>query len=168
MKSLAESPAVLTVHQSAPGHYILRVADLDHRPLVIGVSKLLEDATSLVVITPTDTKVFLVNSNGAIPQPVDAETQAVIDQEESRPIPNSTVDDIAGAIGAEVIGETAQGTKVIRRKKNPTPVAGHDEPCGRCSGEGKIQVLLDGGSPAETSCPICKGSGVMRRYGARR
>jgi hypothetical protein len=162
MKSLAESPAVLTVHQSAPGQYVIRVSDLGHRPLVIGVSKLLEDATSLVVITPTDTKVFTISVNGAAPEPVDTETQ-----EESHPIPNSTVDDIAGAIGT-VIGETSQGTKVVRRKKNPTPVAGHDEPCGRCSGEGKIQVLLDGGSPAETTCPICRGSGVMRRYGARR
>lgn len=182
MKSLSESPAVLTVHQGSAGQYILRVSDLRHRPLVIGVSKLLPDATSLVVITPTDTKVFTVG-NGipatetaatieeVEPEIDDPELRAAIARESAHVPPGVSAEDdteVVPPAGAEVVGETSQGTKVIRRKKSPAPTAGHNEACGRCTGSGHIQVLMDGGSPAQTTCPICKGSGQMIRYGVRR
>jgi hypothetical protein len=178
MKSLTESPALLTVHMGEQGQYILRVSDLRHRPLVIGVTRLLSDARSFVVITPSDIKVFAVGDNGAGPtqvvedatttvaEPFDAETQAVIDAEERRSIPG-TEQPATEATTSEVVGETEQGTKVVRRKRNAA-VAGHDEQCQRCGGGGKIQLMMDGGKPAETVCPICVGSGTMKRYGARR
>ena len=68
MKSLTEQPAVLSVHAGAAGQFILRVTDLRYRPLVIGVTKLLSaEASSFVVITPSDIKVFAVGggTNGA-------------------------------------------------------------------------------------------------------
>jgi len=172
MKSLTEQPAVLSVHEGTNGQYILRVADVRHRPLVIGVTKLLTDATSFVLITPSDIKVFnVVGGNGtgpteiadAIPETtdvVDAETQAAIDAIDAGADPGAPP-------ASEIVGETPQQTKVVRRKR-PAPVAGHDEQCQRCSGAGKIEVLMDGGKPAETTCPICRGEGIMRRYGARR
>lgn len=180
MKSLTEQPAVLSVHQGSAGQYILRVTDLRYRPLVIGVTKLLPDASSFVVITPSDIKVFAVG-NGAGPTvtevpdgddtqqevELDEETRAAIDAEEQRSVPGAveTRDAEVGTAGAEP-EPVAKATR--RRKPSTAPVAGHDEACGRCGGAGKTRVILDGGGGAETACPICKGTGTMRRYGAKR
>lgn len=174
MKSLTESPAVLTVHAGAAGQYILRIADLQYRPLLVSVSKLLPGARSLVVITPSDIKVFDVGvSNDNIENVadremagtdtvLDPETIAAIAAESERPLPNATTEDS----DAEPAAEPAPVR--TRRRPKPESVAGHDESCGRCRGAGKVAIALDNGSASETSCPICKGSGVMRRYGARR
>jgi hypothetical protein len=187
MKSLTEQPAVLSVHAGPAGQYILRVANIRYRPLVVGVTKLLPDASSFVLITPTDIKVFAVggsdngtsmassDNHGAMDNrdnsgelsteaPLDAETLAAIAAEEGRTVPGESPD---GPPTQEVVGEAPQGAKVVKRKR-PAQVAGHDETCGRCQGAGRVQMMLDGGKGAEAPCPICKGVGVMRRYGARR
>ena len=176
MKSLTESPAVLSVHEGTAGQYIIRVGNLRHRPLVVGITKLLAaDARSFVVITPSDIKVFAVG-NGDAPSTepiakteveVDAETQAAIDAEEGRTVPGTDVnaDDGVGDGGPSV--EEAVPAKPRRRAK-PTPLAGHDEACARCAGRGRIQIALDNGAASETACPLCQGQGVMKRYGARR
>ena len=180
MKSLTESPAVLSVHEGAPGQFILRIADLRYRPLLVGVSKLLPGASSLVVVTPSDIKVFAVggdnghagpdavDSSGDIDSGVDVqvtpEMQAAIDAESAHSIPGAAIDD-SSATEPDVVSESKP--RAIRRKK-PDSVAGHDEPCGRCRGAGRIPVILDGGGSSDTVCPICQGSGVMKRYGARR
>ena len=194
MKSLSESPAILTVHAGAAGQFIIRVGDLRYRPLIVGVTKLLPDASSLVVITPSDIKVYAVgegtndtrvnvgddihtghsgdtvrNTMGdSYGGSIDAETQAAIAKEEGRAIPGDITDSPAPSTEPEVVGETPQGTKVVRRRKSPTPVAGHDEQCQRCGGAGRTKVLLDGGAAAETTCPICQGRGAITRYGNRR
>ena len=176
MKSLTESPAVLTVHAGAAGQFILRIADLQYRPLLVSVSKLLPGARSLVVITPSDIKVFDVggaNDNvetsggnlrtaagdvDSADVALDQETLAAIEAENERPLPNSVVDDV----------EPEPAPARTRRRPKPESVAGHDEPCGRCRGAGMVAIALDNGAPSETVCPICKGTKVMRRYGARR
>src|ERR1700689_1728594 len=169
MKSLSESPAILTVHAGAAGQFIIRVGDLRYRPLIVGVTKPLPDASSLVVITPSDIKVYAVggesdrpdsdNSSGsvfhtsdggeAVVETLDPETQAAIAREEGRAIPGDIIDSPAPSTEPEVLGETPQGTKVVRRRKSPTPVAGHDEQGQRCGGSGQTKVLLDGGAAAE-------------------
>lgn len=119
------------------------------------------------MVTEKDVKVFAVGENGTAPVPVEVEpdeevspeVQAAIDKEESNSIPGA-----AEGIDPEEAGES---TRVVKRKR-PAQVAGHDEACARCAGTGKAKVILDGGAGAETPCPICKGEGVMRRYGARR
>jgi hypothetical protein len=165
VKSLTESPAVLTVHEGTEGQYILRVADLRHRPLVIQVTKLLEDAQSFVIITPNDVKVFAVGSNGSSGSaatdyessvPIDAETQAAIDAQEEHSIPGSEEE------------EPPAPPARTRKRAKPASVAGHDEQCGRCGGQGRVAIMLEGGAPSDAPCPICKGEGVVRRYGARR
>lgn len=124
-------------------------------------------AQSFVVITPSDIKVFEVSgedSSGSAAVPAvgddaaevtDPETLAAIAAEEGRDLP-----------GEPTLEEVTQ-PKAVRRKKNPSP-AGHDEPCSRCDGKGRVAILLDGGGASETGCPICQGTGVMKKYGARR
>lgn len=168
VKSIQEKPALLSVHEALDGQYIIRVNDMRYRSLVSDVAKLLTNARSVVLITPNDIKVFDVNgssivSGSEVHRPdeeepeVDAETIAEIAKQESIQTPNQ-----------EVVGETKQGTKVVRRKRNLDGGPGHDESCGRCRGSGQIQTLMDGGTPATATCPVCQGSGVMKRYGNRR
>lgn len=152
MKSLTEQPAILSVHEGSPGQFIVRVSDASHRGLVVGVTKLLQDAKSLVVITPSDIKVFAVDGDESVPK-----------EESSGELPQSD----------EPIDETTQDAEPVpvahRRGRPPkSEQAGRDEQCQRCGGIGRMQVVLDGGAASETACPICKGEGVMRRYGARR
>jgi DnaJ-class molecular chaperone len=137
--------------------------------MVVAATKLLTDkgARSFVVITPTDIKVFEVSgensgSNGSVPsvgddetQVTDPETLKAIAQEEAKELPGEpTVEDVTNG-------------KVRRRKKYES-AAGHEEDCTRCKGQGRISVLLDGGQPSEAGCPICQGTGKMKRYGVRR
>lgn len=165
MKSLTESPAILTVHAAADGQYILRTTDLNHRPLLIGVTKLLPDARSFVIVTPSDIKVFAVSDNGketnvgqdatnSTTGIMDPDTEAAINTEEGRSLPGDSTEEVAPP-------------RTVKRKKSDS-VAGHDEKCQRCAGTGRIQIILDGGAASDTACGICKGTGVMRRYGARR
>jgi hypothetical protein len=173
MKSLTESPAILTVHQGSPGQFVIRGL----RQYVVAATKLLaaEGAQSFIVVTETDVKVFDVqdadavtgNGNGA----ADTDTEATSGDADTLPPadgddPFDAAADAAIAAAAEVVGETPQGTKVVRRKRNQSN-AGHDSPCQRCSGTGKVAVAFDNGSSSEAACPICKGAGVMRRYGSR-
>ena len=165
MKSLTESPAILTVHAGSPGQYILRTTDLRHRPLVVAVTKLLADASSFVVITPSDIKVFTAEPQEETHVPeIDAETKSAIDAEEVRSVPGT---DIPAEMDDEGSTEEPVPAKPRRRAK-PASVAGHDEKCGRCSGAGRIAIALDNGVASDAACPICKGTGVMVRYGARR
>lgn len=190
MKTGAEVPAILTVHQTSPGQYVMRIADLRYRPLLVAVSKLLEDASSLVVITPADIKVLRVSGNsasglsakatvaspsdaaGAGPQEMgtgtgevpleslDAETQAAIRDQEQHSLP--------GPQAEPEVSRPAGGMQVVRRKPNGRPSAGHPETCGRCRGEGKIRIIDEGGGPGEAPCGVCQGAGVVTRYGLPR
>lgn len=144
MKSLTESPAILTVHEGTRGQYILRVSDLRHRPLVVQVTKLLSEAESFVIVTPTDIKVYEVNGDAP------------------------AIDDGPPVTDPEIAEQEPEPLTKPRKRARPAQVAGHDEQCGRCSGKGQVAVMLEGGTPAESACPVCKGEGVMRRYGARR
>lgn len=177
MKSASEVPAILTIHQTSPGQYVVRVGDLRYRPLVVAVSKLLEDATSLIVITPADIKVLRVSGDspkavvaspseepagpgllGEVPmESLDAETQAAIREQEQHSLP-----------GQESV-RPEEGMRVVRRRKpNGHSPAGHPETCGRCRGEGSIKIIDEGGNAGEAPCGVCKGSGVLTRYGSPR
>jgi hypothetical protein len=153
MKSLTEQPAVLSVHEGTAGQYILRVNDLKHRPLIIGITKLLSDAQSFVVITPSDIKVFAVDG-----VPDESHENKQVDLEEEN---QETLDELP---------QPEEPVVTPRRRGRPpkSEQAGHDENCQRCAGTGRTKVILDGGAGSETACPICRGEGVMRRYGARR
>jgi len=150
------------VYETGAGQYLLRIGDLKFRPLIVEVSKHLPGATSLIVVTPKDTKVFTVSSNGTVSEPepepiesepeLDEETKEAIAQQEELPIP----------------GEAEDIKPVRRRTRKSTEIAGHPEPCGRCSGSGQTRIILPDGKPSDTACPVCKGEGTIQRYGNRR
>ena len=180
MKTATELPPILTIHQTGTGNYVVRVGDLKWRPLVVAVSKLLDDASQLIVVTPNDIKVLKVDGGlGEVPEQVpeqvpatdpdglDAETLAAIAEQEGHPLPGAESEPEIAPNGGTVMGKTAEGMKVVRRKRSSAPVAGHYEPCGRCRGSGKIRIIQDGGTAGEVSCGVCQGSGVMRKYEAR-
>jgi len=162
VKSLTESPALLTVHESAPGHYVIRVRDTSQRPLIVGVTKLLPDASSLTVITPSDIKVF-VSENGdqatSYPQP---STDEVTTQSDEADV------DLTSPPPAEPDPVDEPLPSNVRRRKKPASITGRAEPCMRCQGHGKVPMMLDGGAAGESACPVCRGTGTMTRYGARR
>ena len=188
MKTADELPPILTIHQTARGQYVVRVGDLKWRPLVVAVSKLLDDATQLIVVTPNDIKVVKVgrevspegavanpsrnpadlDENGLDPDGLDQETLAAIAEQEGHALPGQGEEPEIAPNGGIVTGITDAGMKVVRRKPSTRLAAGHDEPCGRCRGQGKIRITQEGGEPIETACGVCQGSGVMRLYGARR
>lgn len=182
-KALTEAPALLTVHETGAGQYIIRVTDTRRRALVTGLTKLLDDATEIVLVLPNDLKVFHVggSGNGAVagdsgsmaadavsddtegleeaPPVTDPETLALIAKEEGKTLPGAAVE-------PEPPAEPAPPR--TRRRAKPESIAGHPEACGRCRGSGQIEMLLDGGQPGKTSCPVCRGSGELIRYGNRR
>ena len=191
MKTASELPPILTIHQTAAGEYVVRVGDLKWRPLVVAVSKLLDDATQLIVVTPSDIKVVKVGGvrevpgRGPVANPparkataadsadldLDQETLAAIAEQEGHALPGQSslgAEPEIAPNGGTVTGKTAEGMKVVRRKPSARQAAGHDEPCGRCRGQGKIQIIQEGGASGEAPCGVCQGSGVMRMYGARR
>jgi hypothetical protein len=178
-RSLTESPALLTLHSTGEGHYLVRVSDTKRRGLITGLCRLLDDATVITMVLPNDIKVFTVNGNGAAPEvdvPADAEdasdappvtdpeTLAAIAAEERKSLPNATDD----AAADEDVEPLVESRPRARRRAKPESVSGHPEPCGRCSGSGQIRMLLDGGQPGSTACPVCHGSGTLLRYGVRR
>lgn len=61
----AQVPPVLTVARAQSGVYILRIHDLADSALAVHIAKGLTDATSLIVITPTDTKLFRMDTADA-------------------------------------------------------------------------------------------------------
>jgi hypothetical protein len=168
MKSIAERPPILTVHEDS-GDYILRVGDTRYRSLVVGVSKLLTDARRLIVVTPGDVKFFVMgdgDGSSADDSTVATDSDSggstvseeVIAEQESHALPNAEPED------AEPI------LKTVRKRKplNPDVRVGHTENCQRCAGSGKTSVLMPDNSAAETACPICRGEGQIKRYGSRR
>jgi hypothetical protein len=177
-RSLTESPALLTLHSTGEGHYLVRVSDTKRRGLITGLCRLLDDATVITMVLPNDIKVFNVNGSSApaeadlpdadaedatdSPPITDPETLAAIAAEERKSLPNATDDAAATEEPPAVSAPRA------RRRAKPESVSGHPEPCGRCSGSGQIRMLLDGGQPGSTACPVCHGSGTLLRYGVRR
>jgi hypothetical protein len=167
LKSAAEVPSILTIHQTAPGQYVLRAGDLKYRPLIVAVSKMLEDAKSLILITPGDVKVIQV-ANGAVPQPEpETEPEGELTEEMAQAIREQEELPLLVQSGTTE-SEPAPVPRQTRRRKSQTQIAGHNQPCGRCRGTGLIAISLPGGEASETACAICSGTGTMRRYGARR
>jgi hypothetical protein len=169
MPSSPQIPPILTLHRTSPGSYALRLFDLADNFLAANIAKFIPDLQTLLVITPSDMKVFSFSENGN-QQQVEEEIREPV-TESSDPMQDA-IDLAEQAERAEqpklkVVAETPQG-KVVRRRKSVTPEAGMTDTCGRCGGAGVVGVLMEGGQAAQGTCPLCQGAKVIRRFGHRR
>jgi hypothetical protein len=181
-KSVKQLSPLLTLFETAPGSYSLRLSEVSKRAtfLSIEVAKLLPDAKSLQVITPNDMKVFDLAAERTEAEKADADYKDFKERElaqrnESDMPPNPF--EMPQPMDMEKVVEIAEqedqrvnGEEKRFRKPRPKaqPTAGFDEPCQRCQGSGMIQTLMEGGRPAQGVCPVCQGEKVVRRFGARR
>lgn len=188
------SPALISLFRSA-SVYVLRIADIRYNPVALAIAKHLTDADSLVVVTPTDTKMFNLIEGKEIGS---AKTTTTIRE---TPAPYTPYESVAGAdafaddpqsvaqqLAREADATAAEAgitdttdlqdqinhadTPAARRKAmmemRKAESSGVMSTCGRCRGVGQVPVALEGGGTTSAACPVCQGKGGIRRYGAGR
>lgn len=174
-KQVKQLSPLLTLFETSPGCYSLRLSETSKRAtfLSIEVAKLLTDAQSLQVITPSDMKVFDM-TGGETGRQREAEplSSSTPEAEVIGPMPAPqeplSMDQVVEISEAEEQKTNGEEKRFRQRKPKAGPVAGFEEPCQRCSGSGQIQMMMEGGQPGMSLCPVCLGEKVVRRFGARR
>lgn len=172
-KQVKQLTPLLTVFETAPGRYSLRLSEISRRAtfLSIEVAKLLSDARSLEVITPNDMKVFDMTGEEVL-RPPEREPEPQLAPEVIGAMPPAEgpldMDQVVEISQAEEQRVNGEEKRYRQRKPRSGPVAGFDEPCQRCSGVGTVQMLMEGGRAASGVCPVCQGEKVVRRFGARK
>lgn len=189
-KALDPTPPVLSLFRHG-SIAVLRIHDLAFSGVVSAVvHSLPADVESLMLVTPTDTKMFQVNaggrqhvqqrdhvdSNGVLPEDSgdvgEAEEEALDPQAEAIRQAAEGDEDVAAAGIDEATAEVNMADTPAARRKAMNDLrraeAGQaSDPCGRCGGSGTMQVALPDGGASQAACPVCRGSGVIRRFGAR-
>jgi hypothetical protein len=199
-RALDPTPPVLALFRH-DAIAILRIHDLAFSGVVSAVVQSLPpDVTTLMLVTPTDTKMFQVNAGGGtqharrpdtrdvrevLPNGVGAVGAEASSAEEMEPDPQEVAARLAaeGDRAAEEAGlESAAESAAAEVATADTPAARRramnelrraeagdaSDPCGRCGGQGKIAIALPDGGASEAACGVCRGAGVIRRYGVRR
>lgn len=198
-RALDPTPPVLALFRH-DAIAILRIHDLAFSGVVSAVVQSLPpDVTMLMLVTPTDTKMFQVNTGGShersqgagnaeisherIPSGKSAHGNShaeMADESESESDPQAEAIRLAAegdrasedagleSAAAEV---AAADTPAARRKAmnelRRAEAGDASDPCGRCGGQGKIAIALPDGGASEAACGVCRGAGVIRRYGVR-
>jgi len=180
-RSLDPTPPVLALFRH-DAIAILRIHDLAFSGVVSAVVQSLPgDVTTLMLVTPTDTKMFAVNvgggaTNGQIKHTADAApTGAGVNEDvEDSSDPQAEAirlaaegDQASVAAGMEEAPPQAANRDAVKEFRKATAAAA-SYPCGRCGGVGKIAIALPDGGASEAACGVCRGAGVIRRYGVRR
>jgi len=188
-RSLDPTPPVLALFRH-DAIAILRIHDLAFSGVVSAVVQSLPgDVTTLMLVTPTDTKMFAVNAGGGtqharrpdtrddrevLPNGVGAVGAEASSAEEMEPDPQEVAarlaaegDQASVAAGMEEAPPQATNREAVKEFRKAT-VAAASDPCGRCGGVGKIAIALPDGGASEAACGVCRGAGVIRRYGVRR
>jgi len=197
-RSLDSTPPVLSLFRHG-AIAVLRIHDLAFSSVVSAVVQSLPaDVESLMLVTPTDTKMFAVNA--AAGGSHDARKVPSTNRQEYRSVSEATEQpdghtqddtDYAEDPQAEAIREAAEGdrdavaagletaeadinlaeTPAARRKamneRRRLEESPASDPCGRCGGSGTMQVALPDGGASQAACPVCRGSGKIRRFGVR-
>lgn len=189
-KALDPTPPVLSLFRH-DNIAVLRIHDLSFSGVVSAVVQSLPvGVTSLMLVTPTDTKMFAVNGGGGNHEQVKAqsyshqrsevggepELSAESDRGEIPDAYDPQLEAIRQAQEDESELESAQADapisepsnrEAVREFRRATAVPASD-PCQRCGGSGKIGLALPDGSATEAPCGVCRGAGVIRRFGVRR
>lgn len=133
--------------------YVLRLEDIRFTAMALAIAREIRSG-SLIVITPTDTKVFDMGSSiPEAPVPADRNTSTTAD------IPVEFQEYVQGEPEVEeepapIIEPEFQETHVRHREHTPAP---DNSLCGRCQGTG--HTLAGGG------CPVCGGRGTIIAWG---
>lgn len=162
---------VLTLHKTAPDQYLLRMYEVSKNiSLVSLLVQQLPGIRQLIIVTPLDTKVFNV-PNGQPSQ------RAATAEPDPHPIPSSQPDELADdfdpmaaalALAEEAerpVSSTEDETPAQPSRRRRSSAAPLETPCGRCQGSGEIRTLMEGGEPANASCPVCRGTGQSVKFG---
>lgn len=147
---------ILTLFASRSS-YVLRIDDTRHTPIALAVAREIKSG-SLIVVTPTDTRVFDLGQ-AEVPQNVPRGTIAA---EPPPDIPADLKEYVQSEEEEEeepaaVIQPEFQESHV--RHREHTPVADNSI-CGRCNGTG--HTMAGGG------CPVCGGRGTIIAWGRGR
>ena len=163
MASTQQISPVLTLFRLSPGNYSIRITDLKDQQIATALAGQIPDLESLMVITPTDMKVFRFDGNQQrIPDAPDVSEAS--EETEKDPMERAMAMVEPGRDSDE--SRTQEKPQVVKRERKKSTV-GHDAACGRCNGVGQVSMLMEGGAAATGACPVCQGSGVVKRYGMR-
>ena len=156
---------VLTVFATPLGH-VLRLEDTRYTSLALAVAREIRTG-SLIVITPTDTKVFDLGSAAAqtapdmmtnrAPAPPPQEIEIPPELEDYVEPMDESVDEPVSAIQQFEGGDIEASAPEARVRHRDLPTGQPNSACGRCNGTG---TTLAGGH-----CPVCQGSGVIIAWG---
>jgi hypothetical protein len=191
--------AKIELFEMAKGVYILRLNDLAFQPVALKVAGALpEGASSICIVTPTDTKLFSLAGTA----PVDREDDDTSNPSARRRIPlnaagvpdetSDPMDEalrLAEAANREGMGDGKQSTKTAedltdadegsdprkpntpRTRKRPDSQRSDVSPnadCSRCGGSGQVNIVGANNEPDTANCPVCQGKGQIHRAGRRR
>ncbi len=155
-------PPLLSLHQTGPGQYAMRLYDPSRQSIAAALAKLIPDMRSLLLVMPNDMKQFSFEPQ-QIPLPVNNSPE-IVTEESPAPDPMEQAMAIADSEAPPA------NPKVVRRKpKENTRVSSAESGtrCGRCGGHGRINMAMPDGNFTESSCPVCQGSGEIKRFGKR-
>jgi len=173
-KQIEQHPPVLALFRSGP-LAVLRIHDMAYSDVVPSLVKHLPaDVLNLMLVTPTDTKMFDIEGRmqhaPSLPDAHEPE-QEDVQEEFIRSVAPEEVPDESEREQAEAELQSAE-TPADRRKAlnkiRRTEQAGNTSTCGRCRGAGVVPVAMPDGGASNAACPLCQGKGSIQRYGVRR
>lgn len=169
-KPIEQQPPVLALFRSGP-LAVLRIHDMTYSDVVSSVVKHLPaDVINLMLVTPTDTKMFDIEGRAIehASTPVEAQADEPDVQEQ---FISDTVEQVPADIEQAQAAVDTASTPAARRKAmmdmRKAERAGSTSVCGRCRGAGHVPVAMPDGGSSTAACPLCKGSGAIQRYGMR-
>jgi hypothetical protein len=157
---------------------VLRIGDLRWRPLVVGVSKLLDDARSLIVVTPSDIKVLRVSGSadsGGDPRSEVARTAgdggtaagpAPYGADGLAPGSASGIKEAYSEAGIELDDETLAAIKAQEEGHPPLPSTAETVDNAETVAEAGMRVVRrskpNGRAGHAETCGRCRGQGRIR------
>jgi hypothetical protein len=156
----------------------MRVHDMQFSSVVSVIAdRLPPDVYDLMLVLPTDTKLFHLPDRAASPEPSspaepEIEQPDVQEQFIAQAQENDEIVEQSGEAITDVQDQINNASNPAERRKAMMKLrraeqAGTASTCGRCRGAGQVPVAMPDGSASNTACPVCRGQGSIQRYGMR-